>query len=153
MLGEGVVGKVWWEGVWEGVGGGRCGGEGVLGNMCWERVLGRVWVGEGAVGEVCWKKVWWGGVVKREGSLTGRGALSRRVGLFTPDMAFEQIVKRQIEKLVVPSLKCVDMVFSELSEVVKTCALGVSWPLPLPPPPPPPPPSHSLSTRWLGTLD
>ena len=50
----------------------------------------------------------------------------RRVGLFTPDMAFEQIVKRQIEKLVVPSLKCVDMVFTELSEVVKTCALGVS---------------------------
>lgn len=44
-----------------------------------------------------------------------------RTGLFTPDMAFETIVKRQIEKLKEPSLKCVDMVVSELSNVIQRC--------------------------------
>ncbi|XP_031560017.1 dynamin-1-like [Actinia tenebrosa] len=45
-----------------------------------------------------------------------------RVGLFTPDMAFEAIVKRQIEKLRSPAIKCVDMVMTELSNVLKKCA-------------------------------
>ena len=49
-----------------------------------------------------------------------------RVGLFTPDMAFEEIVKRQIKKLLQPSLKCVDMVSNELGAVVQKCAEGVS---------------------------
>lgn len=49
-----------------------------------------------------------------------------RVGLFTPDMAFEAIVKRQIEKLRSPAVKCVDMVMSELTNVIKKCALNVS---------------------------
>ena len=40
-----------------------------------------------------------------------------RTGLFTPDMAFETIVKRQICKLKEPSLKCVDMVVEELTKV------------------------------------
>ncbi|CAH3034313.1 unnamed protein product [Pocillopora meandrina] len=44
-----------------------------------------------------------------------------RVGLFTPDMAFEAIVKRQIEKLRSPAVKCVDMVMSELTNVIKKC--------------------------------
>ena len=46
--------------------------------------------------------------------------------MFTPDMAFEVIVKRQIEKLLTPSLKCVDMVSTELGSVVQKCAEGVS---------------------------
>jgi len=41
-------------------------------------------------------------------------------GLFTPDMAFETIVKKQIEKLKEPSLACVDMVVTELTNVVRT---------------------------------
>lgn len=45
-----------------------------------------------------------------------------RVGLFTPDMAFEAIVKRQIEKLRTPAVKCVDMVMSELTNVIKKCS-------------------------------
>lgn len=49
-----------------------------------------------------------------------------RVGLFTPDMAFEEIVKRQIQKLLQPALKCVDMVSGELGAVVQKCAEGVS---------------------------
>ena len=44
-----------------------------------------------------------------------------RVGLFTPDMAFEAIVKKQIERLKEPSLKCVDLVVQELTNVVRAC--------------------------------
>lgn len=49
-----------------------------------------------------------------------------RVGLFTPDMAFEAIVKRQIDKLRTPAVKCVDLVMSELTNVIKKCASKVS---------------------------
>ncbi|GAB6023415.1 hypothetical protein CHUAL_008201 [Chamberlinius hualienensis] len=44
-----------------------------------------------------------------------------RVGLFTPDMAFEAIVKKQIARLKEPSLKCVDLVVNELCNVVRRC--------------------------------
>ncbi|XP_055041842.2 dynamin 3a isoform X1 [Misgurnus anguillicaudatus] len=44
-----------------------------------------------------------------------------RTGLFTPDMAFEAIVKKQIVKLKVPCLKCVDMVIQELINTVQQC--------------------------------
>lgn len=44
-----------------------------------------------------------------------------RVGLFTPDMAFEAIVKKQISRLKEPSLKCVDLVVNELGNVIRTC--------------------------------
>ncbi|XP_062516080.1 dynamin-1-like isoform X2 [Corticium candelabrum] len=49
-----------------------------------------------------------------------------RVGLFTPDMAFEVIVKRQINKLRVPALKCVDMVMTEIGAVIKRCSENMS---------------------------
>uniref|UniRef100_A0A1A8EXF8 Dynamin-2 n=1 Tax=Nothobranchius korthausae TaxID=1143690 RepID=A0A1A8EXF8_9TELE len=44
-----------------------------------------------------------------------------RTGLFTPDMAFETIVKRQIGKIKEPCTKCVDMVISELVITVRQC--------------------------------
>ncbi|XP_039517430.1 dynamin-1a isoform X1 [Pimephales promelas] len=44
-----------------------------------------------------------------------------RTGLFTPDMAFETIVKRQIMKTKEPCQKCVDMVISELVNTVRQC--------------------------------
>ncbi|XP_011480055.1 dynamin-1 isoform X5 [Oryzias latipes] len=44
-----------------------------------------------------------------------------RTGLFTPDMAFETIVKRQIGKIKEPCTKCVDMVISELVSTVRQC--------------------------------
>uniref|UniRef100_A0A673YKW9 Dynamin 2 n=1 Tax=Salmo trutta TaxID=8032 RepID=A0A673YKW9_SALTR len=44
-----------------------------------------------------------------------------RSGLFTPDLAFEAIVKKQIIKLKEPCLKCVDLVLSELTSLVKKC--------------------------------
>ncbi|KAL4623318.1 dynamin-1 [Arapaima gigas] len=46
---------------------------------------------------------------------------SSRTGLFTPDMAFETIVKRQIAKIKEPCQKCVDMVISELINTVRQC--------------------------------
>jgi len=44
-----------------------------------------------------------------------------RSGLFTPDMAFESIVKEQIERLKAPAIGCVDMVINELTDIVKKC--------------------------------
>ncbi|ELK07236.1 Dynamin-1 [Pteropus alecto] len=44
-----------------------------------------------------------------------------RTGLFTPDMAFETIVKKQVKKIREPCLKCVDMVISELISTVRQC--------------------------------
>ncbi|XP_041826442.1 dynamin-1a isoform X3 [Melanotaenia boesemani] len=44
-----------------------------------------------------------------------------RTGLFTPDMAFETIVKRQIGKIKEPCTKCVDMVITELVNTVRQC--------------------------------
>ncbi|KAA8584545.1 hypothetical protein FQN60_008330, partial [Etheostoma spectabile] len=60
------------------------------------------------------------------GSSTGPWArtLSFRhlTGLFTPDLAFEAIVKKQIQKLKEPTLKCIDMVVSELTSTIRKCS-------------------------------
>lgn len=63
--------------------------------------------------------------LRKQITFTIKNQLGVRVGLFTPDMAFEAIVKDQIQKLLSPSLKCVDMVCSELSTVVQKCGEGV----------------------------
>lgn len=52
-------------------------------------------------------------------------SLTGRTGLFTPDMAFETIVKRQIGKIKEPCTKCVDMVISELVNTVRQCTKKV----------------------------
>ena len=52
--------------------------------------------------------------------------LNCRTGLFTPDMAFESIVVKQIQRLKEPSLHCVDMVINELSTVVRKAGEKVS---------------------------
>uniref|UniRef100_A0A3P8SDA2 Dynamin-2 n=1 Tax=Amphiprion percula TaxID=161767 RepID=A0A3P8SDA2_AMPPE len=44
-----------------------------------------------------------------------------RTGLFTPDMAFEAIVKKQVIKLRDPCLKCVDLVVTELVTLIRKC--------------------------------
>uniref|UniRef100_A0A8C3R018 dynamin GTPase n=1 Tax=Cyanoderma ruficeps TaxID=181631 RepID=A0A8C3R018_9PASS len=45
----------------------------------------------------------------------------RETGLFTPDLAFEAIVKKQVVKLKEPCLKCVDLVIQELINTVRQC--------------------------------
>lgn len=49
-----------------------------------------------------------------------------RTGLFTPDLAFEAIVKKQVQKLKEPSLKCVDMVVNELTSTIRKCSEKVN---------------------------
>lgn len=44
-----------------------------------------------------------------------------RTGLFTPDLAFEAIVKKQVIKLKDPCLKCVDLVVCELATLIRKC--------------------------------
>ncbi|XP_029307633.1 dynamin-2 isoform X2 [Cottoperca gobio] len=44
-----------------------------------------------------------------------------RTGLFTPDLAFEAIVKKQVIKLKDPCLKCVDLVVTELAALIRKC--------------------------------
>ncbi|KAM5197077.1 uncharacterized protein RBU33_015627 [Hipposideros larvatus] len=51
-----------------------------------------------------------------------RGGGEGRTGLFTPDLAFEATVKKQVQKLKEPSIKCVDMVVSELTSTIRKCS-------------------------------
>lgn len=44
------------------------------------------------------------------------------MGLFTPDKAFEVVVKSQIDKLKGPAMKLVELVVEEIKSVVK-CGL------------------------------
>ena len=44
------------------------------------------------------------------------------MGLFTPDMAFEAIVKKQIGRLKEPGLKLCDLVVQELTSVIMVVA-------------------------------
>ncbi|BFZ20784.1 hypothetical protein BsWGS_23822 [Bradybaena similaris] len=59
--------------------------------------------------------------LRREIGITITNIHGIRTGLFTPDMAFENIVKKQIKRLKEPSLQCVDLVVTELSGVVRKC--------------------------------
>nr|XP_046909954.1 dynamin-1-like isoform X3 [Dermatophagoides farinae] len=59
--------------------------------------------------------------LRREIAFAIRNIHGIRVGLFTPDMAFEAIVKRQIGQLREPSIKCVDLVIAEMGNVVRRC--------------------------------
>ncbi|XP_052757706.1 dynamin isoform X8 [Galleria mellonella] len=64
--------------------------------------------------------------LRREIAFAIRNIHGIRVGLFTPDMAFEAIVKKQIGRLKEPCLKCVDLVVQELSNVVRFCTERMS---------------------------
>ncbi|GBP81792.1 Dynamin [Eumeta japonica] len=64
--------------------------------------------------------------LRREIAFAIRNIHGIRVGLFTPDMAFEAIVKKQIARLKEPCLKCVDLVVQELSNVVRLCTERMS---------------------------
>ncbi|XP_071801870.1 dynamin-1-like isoform X4 [Asterias amurensis] len=59
--------------------------------------------------------------LRREISYAIKNIRGVKVGLFTPDMAFEAITKRQVQRLKEPSLKCVDLVTNELNNVVRQC--------------------------------
>ncbi|KAI6236521.1 Dynamin-1-like protein [Aphelenchoides besseyi] len=54
-----------------------------------------------------------------------RNATGTRPDLFIPVVAFELLVKRQIERLIDPSIGCVDLVYEELMRIVQQCGLEV----------------------------
>uniref|UniRef100_A0A8C5F1X0 Dynamin-2 n=1 Tax=Gopherus evgoodei TaxID=1825980 RepID=A0A8C5F1X0_9SAUR len=64
--------------------------------------------------------------LRREISYAIKNIHGIRTGLFTPDLAFEAIVKKQVQKLKEPSLKCVDMVVSELTSTIRKCSEKLS---------------------------
>ncbi|XP_030853444.1 dynamin-1 isoform X3 [Strongylocentrotus purpuratus] len=64
--------------------------------------------------------------LRREISYAIKNIHGVRVGLFTPDMAFEAITKKQIGRLKEPSIKCVDMVVNELNDVVRHSGEGMA---------------------------
>ncbi|KAM9313069.1 dynamin-2 [Gastrophryne carolinensis] len=59
--------------------------------------------------------------LRREISYAIKNIHGVRTGLFTPDLAFEAIVKKQVVKLKEPCLKCVDLVIQELVNTVRQC--------------------------------
>ncbi|KAK3516608.1 hypothetical protein QTP70_021942 [Hemibagrus guttatus] len=59
--------------------------------------------------------------LRREISYAIKNIHGIRTGLFTPDLAFEAIVKKEIVKLKGPCVKCVDMVIQELIATVRQC--------------------------------
>ncbi|XP_032906792.1 dynamin-2 isoform X4 [Amblyraja radiata] len=64
--------------------------------------------------------------LRREISYAIKNIHGVRTGLFTPDLAFEAIVKKQVVKLKSPCLKCVDMVIQELVNTVRQCTLKLN---------------------------
>ena len=56
--------------------------------------------------------------LRREITFAIKNTHGIRSGLFTPDVAFEVIVKKQVEKLKEPSLKCVDLCITELTNLI-----------------------------------
>ncbi|XP_069824086.1 dynamin-3 [Dendropsophus ebraccatus] len=64
--------------------------------------------------------------LRREISYAIKNIHGIRTGLFTPDMAFQAIVKKQIVKLRGPALKCVTLVMEELLNSVTKCMCKLS---------------------------
>ncbi|CAM4598713.1 unnamed protein product [Leuciscus chuanchicus] len=60
--------------------------------------------------------------MRREISYAIKNIHGIRTGLFTPDMAFEAIVKKQVVKIKEPCIKCIDLVVQELINTVRQCS-------------------------------
>uniref|UniRef100_A0A0X3P4Y2 dynamin GTPase n=1 Tax=Schistocephalus solidus TaxID=70667 RepID=A0A0X3P4Y2_SCHSO len=68
--------------------------------------------------------------LRKEIAFAIRNVHGIRGGIFTPDQAFDVIVREQISRLKEPSFRCVDMVVTKLSEVVHKCSTKLtSFPL------------------------
>lgn len=59
--------------------------------------------------------------LRKEISIAIKNIRGTRVGLFTPDQAFEAIVRDHVKRLSVPSLKCIELVLNELFDVINKC--------------------------------
>jgi len=65
--------------------------------------------------------------LRREISYAIRNIQGIRVGLFTPDLAFETIVKDQISRLKEPSLQCIDLVLDVFTDCIDLCIGNVCF--------------------------
>ncbi|TMS38016.1 hypothetical protein L596_004832 [Steinernema carpocapsae] len=54
-----------------------------------------------------------------------RNATGPRPALFIPEVTFELLVKRQIKRLVDPSLNCVELVHEEMQRIVQNCGIEI----------------------------
>ena len=68
-----------------------------------------------------------------------------RLGLFTPDLAFDVVAKKQIVRLKTPSLRLVDLVTEELRKIISSAVLQVEERGSLVSPPPA---LHCVSSVW-----
>lgn len=64
--------------------------------------------------------------LRKDITYTIRNIVAIRTSLFTPDMAFEAIVKKQTALLKEPSLHCIDWVVTELTNIVNECSERLS---------------------------
>lgn len=64
--------------------------------------------------------------MRREIAFAIRNTHGVHVGLFTPNSAFDAIVRTQIARLRDPTHTCVDLVIAELGNVLKNCTAGLS---------------------------
>lgn len=60
--------------------------------------------------------------LRKEIALVIRNIHAVRTGLFTPDQAFEEVVKSQIRKIQTPAVKCVEQVGFEVVNVLSKCS-------------------------------
>lgn len=63
------------------------------------------------------------GLSDQEIRIAIRNATGPKASLFVPEGAFEVLVRKQIRKLLQPSLQCVDQVYEELQRMVERCEL------------------------------
>uniref|UniRef100_A0A914NCG6 dynamin GTPase n=1 Tax=Meloidogyne incognita TaxID=6306 RepID=A0A914NCG6_MELIC len=54
-----------------------------------------------------------------------RNATGLRPSLFIPEVSFELLVKKQIERLEEPAITCVDLVYEEMLRIVQHCGIEV----------------------------
>ena len=55
-----------------------------------------------------------------------RNSSGTRSSLFVPEVAFDLLVKQQIQRLKEPSLKCVQLIFEEMQKILLNCIKGIS---------------------------
>jgi hypothetical protein len=55
-----------------------------------------------------------------------RNATGPRPALFVPEVSFELLVKRQIQRLLEPSIRCVELVHEEMQRIIQHCGNNVS---------------------------
>ena len=54
-----------------------------------------------------------------------RNATGPRPALFVPEVSFELLVKRQIQRLLEPSIRCVELVHEEMQRIIQHCGTNV----------------------------